>query len=72
MFFVIVKDIARKLIYYTFSHKFHLCLQEQCESDNPNEVVGFTQNNRKYSKYEIGRYSYGEPQVLEWGGKGQN
>ncbi len=27
----------------------------------------FTKDNSKYNKYEIGRYTYGEPLVLEWG-----
>jgi acetyltransferase-like isoleucine patch superfamily enzyme len=26
-------------------------------------------NNRKYSKYSIGEYSYGEPRILNWGEK---
>jgi len=29
----------------------------------------YMNKNRKYSKYSIGRFSYGEPQVLNWGEK---
>jgi acetyltransferase-like isoleucine patch superfamily enzyme len=32
-----------------------------------NEKSFYMQNNPKYSNYEIGRFTYGEPLVLEWG-----
>jgi acetyltransferase-like isoleucine patch superfamily enzyme len=37
------------------------------ESDQKEEDYFYMQNNPKYSNYTIGRYTYGEPSVLEWG-----
>ena len=45
------------------------CLKPEKAGDKPEKVRDnlYMQNNPKYANYSIGRFTYGEPLVLEWG-----
>jgi acetyltransferase-like isoleucine patch superfamily enzyme len=58
-----MKNILRKVFKTFVTTKVP---SEQAKSELPNYYYD-AQNNPKYSKYSIGCFTYGEPNVLDWG-----
>ena len=52
----------KQFIHQVFKSRFNSHEDEQKEDNS-----FYMQNNSKYSNYTIGRFTYGEPLVLEWG-----
>ncbi len=57
----------RKVIRRILDSKFSFCKNKQKGKIEQKKKISYTRDNPKYSIYSIGRFTYGEPLVLEWG-----